>query len=176
VAHVLVATYVLATQDVDDVLVIPTFDHPLEKQTIGTFEQRLEMCRLAMADLRRVTVSAIEGELGGASRTLRTLETLKARAPDRGLRLVMGVDLLAEVDRWYAFDRIRAIAPPILIGRRGSDVTADAHGLEATLPLADVSSSEVRRRLAASEDVDSLVPRTVEQYIRARGLYGAAGR
>jgi nicotinate-nucleotide adenylyltransferase len=181
-AHVLVATYVLATEAVDGVLVIPTFQHPLAKAAVAPFEHRVRMSELAFADLRRVEVLPIEGELGGESRTLRTLEALAQRRPGDGLRLVMGADLLSELPRWHAFDRIRALAPPIVIGRRGGDAPPQLDWLAQHPPtpaLFDVSSREVRSRLLGESDdawLDRLVPASVLAYARAHRLYpGASG-
>ena len=73
VAHVLAVTYVLATEDLDEILVVPCFRHPFAKE-LAPFEDRFAMCELAMAWLPKVTVSRVEQELGGESRTLRTVE------------------------------------------------------------------------------------------------------
>jgi nicotinate-nucleotide adenylyltransferase len=72
VAHLLAATLVLATQDVDLLLVVPAFKHPFAK-SLAPFDERVTMCTLAMGWLPGVEVSRVEEELGGESRTLRTL-------------------------------------------------------------------------------------------------------
>ena len=168
-AHVMFAAYALSIGDFDRLLVIPTFAHPLDKELRTGFAHRYRMCELAFGDLRRLEVSRIEEELGDTSYTLDTIEALRARMPDAALRLVIGADILGEIDRWHRFDRIAELAPPMVIGRSGYDT----HGWEVmpvTLPA--VSSTEIRRRLAAGEDVTGLVPRAVEAYARANGLYG----
>ncbi len=167
-AHVMVAAYVLAVAEVDRMLVIPSLEHPLDKEACTPFEHRHRMCELAFADLRRVEVSRIEEELGGRSYTLRTIEELGRRIPGATFRLVIGTDILGEIDRWHAFDRVAELAPPLVVGRSGYD----ARGWE-TLPveLPPISSTEIRRRLAAGEDVHGLVPRSVLDHVRAEGLY-----
>jgi nicotinate-nucleotide adenylyltransferase len=114
-----------------------------------------------------VEVSRVEEELGGESRTLRTLEHLRAVHPDWSLRLLIGGDLLAEAPRWYRFDAICALAPPLVVGRAG----ADAPGPASLLPA--ISSTEVRAKIAAGrwDELSSLVPRDVLALARARGLY-----
>ena len=172
-AHVMLAAYVLAVAEIDRLLVVPGWSHPLEKQAHAEFAHRHRMCELAFADIARVTVSRIEEELGGTSYTLETLEELRWRHPDTTLRLIIGSDILGEVDRWHRFDRVVEIAPPIVIGRSGYDTRA-FDSLPISLP--PISSTEVRAKLAAGEPVTGLLPRTVEAYARARGLYatGAA--
>jgi len=165
--HVLAAAYALGTTGLDGLYVVPTFEHPLAKRALTPFADRLEMTRLAMRDLRRVEVSGIEAELGGMSRTLRTIEALLQRSPARGLRLVLGSDLREEVGRWHRFDRIAALAPPLWLERGGH---ASAGG--ALLP--ELSSTRVRDALARGEGVRALLPRPVISYIERHGLYERA--
>jgi len=127
------------------------------------------MCELAMQHLVGVEVSPLERDLGGVSRTLRTLEELARRRPDARLRLVIGADILGGVERWHRWDRIEELAPPIVIGRRGYPPPT---GCKVELP--EISSTEVRRRLAACEDTEGMLPHLVRQYIDEHRLYGDA--
>jgi nicotinate-nucleotide adenylyltransferase len=180
--HVLACALLSAAYDVDCVLVVPTYLHPFAK-SLAPFADRLRMCELGMAGLARVTVSRIEEEIGGESRTLRTLEHLAAAHPDWSLRLVIGADILAEAPRWFGFDAIVKIAPPIVLARAGVEAPvagvlarAGIDAPDAGPPLLPhVSSTQVRDAIArgAYEEVKHLVPRDVLAYIRERGLYGA---
>lgn len=165
VAHLLSVAYVLATAEVDRVLVVPTFKHPFAKP-LAPYAHRIAMCELAMRDLKRVEISRIEEDLGGESLTLHTLQELRRREPSAKLRLVIGSDLVAETPRWHRFDEVRALADLVVVGRAGHPTADD---LPVSLP--PVSSTEVRRRLRAGEDVDGLVPRAVAEYAHEHGLY-----
>jgi nicotinate-nucleotide adenylyltransferase len=170
VAHVLAIAYLLATEDVDQVLVVPCYRHPLAKE-LSPFEHRHAMCERAMSWLPRTVVSRVEEELGGESRTLRTIEHLSARHPDWRMRLVVGADILLEGRRWQAFERIAELAPLVVLGRAG--ITA----VGAPPPiLPDVSSTRIRDSIRAGRmaEVDSLVPRAVLSYIDAHRLYRAS--
>ena len=164
VAHTLVAAYVLAAHEVDRVLVVPCFQHPFDKP-LAPFEHRVRMCEIAMRDLSRVGVSTLEAELGPKSRTLPLLQALQKQAPDAQLRLVIGSDLVAETATWHAFDRIRALAPPLVVTRAGH--VGDA--TEPTLPA--ISSTEVRHRLREGLPTTGLVDPQVAAYARAHALY-----
>ena len=169
-AHLLAVTVVLATHAVDEVLVVPTFQHPFGKD-LATFDDRVRMCELALGWLPRVAVSRVEEALGGESRTLRTLEHLRAEHPEWSMRLVMGADLLVESPKWFGFERIAALAPPIVLGRAGV-----SHPDAPPPVLPEISSTEVRARCAAG-DFDALapfVPRDVLAHIKARRLYESA--
>jgi nicotinate-nucleotide adenylyltransferase len=172
VAHLLAATLVLATQDVDLLLVVPAFKHPFAK-SLAPFDERVTMCTLAMGWLPGVEVSRVEEELGGESRTLRTLEHLRATHPEWAMRLVIGSDLVAESSKWHRFDLISALAPPIVLSRAGV-----ARGPESSSLLPDISSTEVRARIEAGAwtELQELVPRAVLSHIRARGLYRNEGK
>jgi nicotinate-nucleotide adenylyltransferase len=166
VAHVLAVTYVIAIAEVDEVLVVPCYRHPLGKE-LSSFEDRRAMCERAMAWLPRTIVSRVEEQLGGESRTLRTLEHLQERNPDWRMRLVVGADILLEGKRWYGFDRIQKLAPLFVLGRAGSVAGAPA----PVLP--EISSSAVRDAVRAgrADELRALVPASVLAYIEERGLY-----
>jgi len=174
VSHVLAVALVLATEDVDRVLVVPTFRHPFSKRAhLVAFDDRVRMAELAMGWLPRVVVSRIEEELGGESRTLFTLERLQQQHPEWKMRHVIGADLLLEAPKWHAFDRVAAIAPPLVLGRVG---VAAPPGSPAPL-LPEVSSTDVRSKLRAGryDDVARFVPREVLAYVREKRLYAGGG-
>jgi nicotinate-nucleotide adenylyltransferase len=169
VGHVLACALLLSVEEIQRVLVVPTYRHPFAK-ALAAFEERLRMCEIAMGWIPGVEVSAIEGEIGGESRTLHTLEHLARQHPDWHLRLVIGADILAEAPRWYGFDAIEKLAPPIVLGRAG----VVAPGAPPAL-LPDVSSTKVRGCIerGAWDELKHLVPRAVLEHVRARRLYGA---
>jgi nicotinate-nucleotide adenylyltransferase len=167
IAHVLAVTVVLARFEVDRILVVPTYQHPFAK-ALASYEDRVKMCELAMGWLPRVEISRVEEELGGESRTLRTIEHLHARHPEWELRFVMGADLVVESSKWYGFDRITALAPPIVLGRVG----VSYEGAPPSV-LPDISSTEVRAAIGAGrfDEIEPLVPRAVLDHARTHGLY-----
>ena len=170
ISHVLAAAAVVSLYPIDELLVVPTFMHPFAK-SLAPFEHRVRMCELAMGDLPRVHISRIELELGGESRTLRTLETLQAREPESSFRLVMGADLVVEAPKWHAFDRIVKIAPLLVLGRVGVTYEGSPHPI-----LPSASSTEVREYFSTGnhDRAREIVPHAVLEYIRANGLYTTA--
>jgi nicotinate-nucleotide adenylyltransferase len=188
VAHVLAVTLVLSAHPIDRVLVVPAYQHPFAKQ-LAPFEDRAKMAELAMAWIPNVFVSRVEEELGGESRTLRTLEHLKKTHPDWDLRLVIGADILLEAHKWHGFAEIQKLAPLLVLGRsqpkrsggttaapttRGGAETARYEADTAPLPLLpEISSTEVRAKCGEGKhgELSGLVPLDVLEYIRAKGLY-----
>jgi nicotinate-nucleotide adenylyltransferase len=162
--HVLAAAYVLATEPVDELWLLPVHEHPLGKKPAASFEHRVALCELAVRDLSRVSVSRLEGELGGEGRTVDLLEHLHRERPGDSFALVLGGDLVAERPQWKRFERIAELSRVVTLARSGFNE-------RALLP--EISSTQVRALLAAgSPDLARLVPRAVLEAIRAAGTYG----
>jgi len=167
VAHVLACSLLLSVEEIDRVLVVPAYKHPFAK-SLAPFQDRVTMCELAMGWIAHVQVSRVEEEMGGESRTLRTLEHLAQENPEWVLRLVIGADILAEAPRWFGFEEIGRIAPPIVLARAGFDASGAGPAL-----LPEVSSTQVRAAVARGDwtVVERLVPRRVVAFIREAALY-----
>jgi len=162
VAHIMAAYWVLATQGISELWLLPSYRHPFGK-VLAPFLDRVRMCELAAAAVRGVHVCAAEAELAAdplVGKTVRTLEHLVAKHPERRFVLVIGADILGETDKWYRFDRVRELARLVVVGRAGHD------GPAGTPPLPAVSSTEIRARLARGEDVSGLVPGRVLEYLK----------
>lgn len=170
VGHVLATTYVMSVFPVAGVLVVPVYQHVFGKD-LAPFADRLAMCEAAMGWIPQVVIDPIERELGGESRTLHTIEALLAREPERSLRLVIGSDVLPDLPKWYRFERIAELAPPIILGRAGYP-----HPDAPAAVLPDVSSTWIRDALRVRDPADrakleALVPARVIQHVDAQGLY-----
>ena len=176
VGHVLGVVYALSTAPIDEVLAVPVYRHPFAKN-LAPYADRLEMCRRALGWIPHVTISTVEEELGGESRTLRTLEHLREAHPEWSLRLLVGSDVLADLPKWHRWDRVAELAPPLVMGRAGVDAPpvdvpwVGVRGAPSVLP--HVSSSGIRAALAAGdvEAVRGLVPASVLDLVVAKGLY-----
>ena len=172
VAHQLACAYVLATARprVDEVWMVPTWKHPFDKQ-LAPYADRLAMCeRAAEMFGGRVRISRVEEELGGESYTLSTVRALKQRHPELRFSMVIGADLLGERERWHRWPELKQEIDFIVLGRAGYPGRAD-EAAEVALP--EVSSTEVRARLAEARPLDGLLDAQVIDDVRARGLYGA---
>lgn len=171
--HEMAMLYVLATADVDELLMMPCYRHPFEKQLVP-FEHRLAMCERAIEPLgRRVAVSDLEYRLGGESRTLTTVKALLSERPGVRVAVVIGSDLVTERERWYGWSELSALAEFVVVGRAGTGPGfAGRTGDDAPpLHIPNISSSEVRDRLARGQSVATWVPARVLDYIASHGLY-----
>lgn len=167
--HVLAVAWALSAADIDEVWAIPTWQHAFGKAHGASFDARMAMCELAFSPLRGVTSMDIERELGDVSRTLLTLRALQSRHPDADFRLLIGADVLPAVDRWYRWDDVVEIAPPLVVGRDGYP---KPEGCPISIP--NVSSTDIRDALDRAGDLRGLLPAKVVAYIRAHDLYARA--
>ena len=168
--HVLSIAWALSTNEVDEAWIIPTWEHAFDKAHEASFDERMAMCRLAFAPFRAIELLDIERQLGGTSRTLRTLESLRNAHGDASFRLLIGADVLPTTDRWHRWNDVKNVAPPLVVGREGYP---QPKGCPIAIP--NVSSTRIREAIEGKEGVTGLVPGTVAAYIEARGLYAGQG-
>jgi nicotinic acid mononucleotide adenylyltransferase len=107
-------------------------------------------------------VEAIEAELPVPSYTVDTLRALASRYPEHQLRLVVGADILPQVDAWRDWPTIAQRWPPLIVGRAGHPSPG------ALIEFPEVSSTDVRQRLRAGLPIEALVTARV-----AQALHGA---
>jgi nicotinate-nucleotide adenylyltransferase len=145
-------------------------------------EHRLELCRLAVTDDDRFEVSDLELRRDGPSYTVDTLEMLNAEAPDTELFLILGGDIAAGLPGWHRVDRVLELATPAIAKRPGTGRAAVVQALARLrggdrarffqMPRMGISSTMIRRRVAAGKPIRYLVPDPVVEYIERHQLYG----
>ncbi|MBO6574795.1 MAG: nicotinate (nicotinamide) nucleotide adenylyltransferase [Rhodothermales bacterium] len=133
---------------------------------------RLTMSLLAASDHDGFTVSDEEIRREPPSYTVDTVRALANRFSESELILLIGGDSWHDFDRWREPEGIRAMARIAVYPRPGSDT--DLEGADHVLdsPRIDVSSTEIRQRLAQGKTVAGLIDRGVLAYIRKHRLYG----
>ncbi len=173
--HVAVAADVRAALGLDRVLLVVAGD-PWQKRdrVVASAEARYELAVVAVDGVDGVEASRVEIDRPGASVTADTLEALAA--PDRELFLVLGADAVRNMSTWRRLDDTRALATVVVVGREGDDHAPPGDGWRVArvdAPRLDISSTDIRARIAAGRPIDGLVPPGVVRAIHARGLYTA---
>jgi len=178
---------VIDTMEWDRVILIPAFMQPF-KVGLGTTSplDRYAMAVLATMDDRRFVVSKHELEQEGVSYSVDTLRAFAARHPDMQFEWVIGDDNLPTLTQWRDVDRIFELANLVVLERRGGVRTPEellhrvcppsmreksGQIIFAGNPLVDASGTEIRRLVAAGEDISGLVGAEVAEYITRYGLY-----
>ncbi|MDQ3673248.1 MAG: nicotinate-nucleotide adenylyltransferase [Gemmatimonadota bacterium] len=174
VGHLLLAADAFDALSLDKLLFVPAGAQPfkVEIPAVAVAEDRLEMVHLAVADDRRYAVDDAEIRREGLSYTVDTLEELARKNGGADLFLLIGQDTLAGFSGWKKPDRIGQLATLAMMRRADSPEGPVPEGVLAiSTRRVDVSSTEIRVRLAAGKSIRGFVPDAVERFIAARGLY-----
>jgi len=172
--HLAVAADVRHSLGLDRVLLVVAGD-PWQKRgrVVAPAADRLALAECAVEGVDGVEVSAVEVERPGPTVTADTLEALSA--PGRDLFLILGADAVANMGTWRRLDDTRGLATIVVVERAGDlDVDPPGEGWSfhhVRVPRLDVSSTDIRERLADGRPVAGLVPEAVVAEIGRRGLY-----
>lgn len=123
---------------------------------------------------RRFAVDAIEIERGGLSYTVDTLTALAERWPHAELFWLVGTDVTTTFAKWREPARIGELATLVVLQRTGErpDLSAMPPTTRVlTTRRIDVSSTEIRQRVAEGKSIRGFVPESVAELIAANGLY-----
>lgn len=169
--------------DFDKILVIPSkiSPHKINNSSV-TCEQRLEMCKLSLIDLKNCEVSDIEIKRDGISYTFLTLNELKIMYPKSELYLICGSDMFLSLLNWKEPEKIFESAKIIGFIRDDEDITvlenykskleskgAKVEICNATIP--PFSSTLIRKAVKQNKKIDDFVDENVADYIKKNGLY-----
>ena len=179
-AHVALATTALEQLELDEVRWIPVGQPWQKTRRLAAAADREAMVRLAIAGEPRFVLDRSELRRRGASFTLDTVRDFVAAEPGAQAFLILGQDQYSSLHTWRDWRELLALVTLAIANRPGALLAvntqiARVEHQAVLLPMMDVSSTEVRRRVAAGESIASLVPDPVARYIEQRRLYLADG-
>ncbi len=182
VGHLVCAQEARSQLGLDRVILMPVHTPP-HKEAVADpgAEARVALCRAAVEGDPGLEVSRLEVERGGASWTVDTLRAIRASTPEDELTFIVGGDQAQGLPTWREPATVFELATLAVAEREGvgrEDVRARLAGLVPPgrlaffdMPRLDVSSSDLRRRVAAGRPIRHLVPAAVAALIAAHGLY-----
>jgi nicotinate-nucleotide adenylyltransferase len=158
----------------EKVIVIPTGE-PWLKATkpIATGEQRVAMVQTAVNSLNladQVVVSAIEVKRAGPSYAIDTVTELKKIYPQANFTLVLGSDAAKNLHKWHRSDELQKLIE-VLVVKRASVPPSDFPEIAIDAP--EISSTEIRDKVAHSQEISDLVIPTISTFIKEHQLYGS---
>lgn len=162
-----------------DVVLLVVAHEPWQKvgtRGVSPSTDRLALVEAAVADLEGVEASDVEIRHGGPSYTADTLATLAAEAPEDELWVILGADAAAGLSTWERGDEVAERAGLVVAARDGETGSPPPGWSWRTVPITrlDVSSTDLRERVAAGRTIEVLVPAAVRREIEARALYRSA--
>ena len=187
--HVAAAKAFMEQMKLDYLFIIPAYLPP-HKQVDASDNPlyRLKMCELAFEGVDGVVISDVELKRGGRSYTYDTLKELER--PDTRLFLLCGTDMVLTFDTWYRFEDIFKLCYPVYVRREDDPIQTkrliakigeyyETYGVMfrriVTDPI-ELASTDIRRAVREGRDISSMVPASVERFIRENGLYLEGGQ
>lgn len=186
--HLMIAEQAREHLGLSEVRWIPAATAPHEQlKNASDSSHRLAMVQLAICGNSKFVCDGREIRRGGKSYTIDTLHELKSQFPNSDLVILMGADSLREFSKWRMPSEICKVAQVVVIVRGGQPAPnlsmlaeflpeskspqqlSDEHIL--SMPQFEVSSSDIRRRVALGKSIRYMVPAAVEAYIRQHNLY-----
>ncbi len=183
IGHLVCAQEALAGLELDRLLLMPVHAPPHKAiEADPGVGHRVAMCRAAVADHPDLEVSLVEIDRAGPSFTVDTLDALHERAPDDELTWIVGGDMAHALPTWRSPETVLSLATLGVAEREGVRRQDIAERLSIVpgaaervrffdMPRIDLSSSLLRRRVAAGRTVRYLVPDPVRAIIDREALY-----
>jgi len=182
--HINLADNYFSALHLDRIIFIPTSVPPHKTaQDFAPAQDRINMLELALRDRENYEVSTIEFERAGKSYTYDTLQALKQIYPDSKFFLIIGADQFMTFHCWYKYKEILEMVTICTSAREDEAEKKKMLDYAKTLdeldgkyyisnqPVLKLSSSDVRQKVKDGEDISSLVPVKVCDYISEKRLY-----
>ena len=175
--HLIIASEALHELDLDRMVFMPT-GRPWQKKAQSSSEDRYLMTVLGTSGNPRFAVSRMELDRVGPTYTADTMGELRDfHGPQTELFFVAGADAVLKLGTWDRIESLGELAEIVAVTRPGFSL----EGLEPqptwprirTMPTLglDISSTDIRTRVAQGRPIDYLVPAEVVSYVREHGLY-----
>jgi nicotinate-nucleotide adenylyltransferase len=174
--HLGLAGRLLDDSLVDELWFVLSPCNPLKKQADLLDEHiRLKMLELAIGSHPKMKASDVEFDMPLPSYTIDTLRLLSKQYQEHKFSLLIGSDNALAFDKWKDYRAILSAYPVWVYPRRGYDfqLVAEKYPQMQLLPTPyyDVSSTEIRKRIAQKKDAGKWLHPSVYQFISENGLY-----
>ena len=173
--HLIIAEYMADMTDLKQIWLVVSPHNPLKTQaSLAKDYDRLHMVQMAIDDNTRLKASNIEFSLPKPSYTIDTMAYLHEKYPDVEFALIMGSDNLDTIHKWKNYEVLLSRYAIHVYKRQGSETVSQPEGANVVIhdvPLLNISSTYIRRQIAAGHSVRYLVPDKVYEYLDGSRLY-----
>ena len=177
--HLVLAESAREQLALDEVWLVPVAEPPLKAEAaLAPAADRWRMVELAIDGHAAFRASDIELRRGGKSYTVDTLRALHQQyGAAVAWSFIVGADACGQLTAWRELSVLLQLCQFVLATRPGFTAPAAPAGARTiTMPLLNISSTDLRQRVAAGHTIRYLVPDAVRLYIDAHQLYRDAGR
>ena len=171
-AHLITADQVGRSLGLETVYLMPSNQPPHvdEKQTLPA-HHRVAMLELATEDNPLLAVETIELERTGKSYTYETMKLLTERNPDTDYYFIIGGDMVEYLPKWYKIDELMQMVHFVAVKRPDYPTESEYPIIWIDTPLLEISSTNIRKKIAQGCSVNYYLPANVLNYIYEKGLY-----
>lgn len=181
-AHINLTQQAAITTNCDHILYVIANRSPHKQTTITPGIHRIAMLNIALENTANTSVTTFELDNPPPSYTVNTLIALRSTLSnlDITIRLLIGSDQLKSFKKWYQWETILELAQPVVVLRppdtlqslkKNPHIDSDWLNWFIDTPLDTVSSTEIRNKIIANENVQDLLNKNVLEYIKANKLY-----
>ncbi|MFM1793950.1 MAG: hypothetical protein RL642_335 [Bacteroidota bacterium] len=172
--HLIIANHILQHTSLDQIWFVVSPQNPFKQSTSLLNEyHRLHLVQRAIEGETKLKASDIEFSLPRPSYTIDTLTYLEEKYPDNAFSVIMGSDSYQNIGKWKSGELLQKKYPILVYLRPGFTITEDAASKATILkaPMLDISSTIIRKLVAAGQSIRYLVPETVNEEILRSGYY-----
>jgi nicotinate-nucleotide adenylyltransferase len=167
--HLILARQALEDLSLDRVIFIPAVESPFKpNQSSASAADRFAMVELAIKDEPSFTVDPLEIEREAPSYTIDTARTYSVRYPQETLFFLVGEDHLPALTKWNEFEELVRLVKFAILSRSDLPLNVEYPVVRRRF---DLSSTEIRNRVANNLPISYLVPEDVVRYIQEKKLY-----
>ena len=173
IGHLLLATHMREAAQLDEIWFIVSPQNPFKKSSdLADEHHRLEMVKLAIENVPYFNVLDIEFNLPKPSYTHVTLKELMKQFTTHKFSLIIGEDNVAKFNEWKEVDWILENVDILVYNRTTENLKSQISNLKYyNLPLFDISSTEIRKRIKNKQSIKYFVSEKVNYYIESSSLY-----
>ena len=167
--HLILARQALEEFKLDRLIFVPAAESPFKIQNhTAPAGDRLAMLRLAIAGEDRFSVDPLEIERGGISYSIDTVKMFRSRDPEAELFFLVGEDNADRLTEWHRFEELKKLVCFVVLSRSEDFESSEYPVVQRRI---EISSTEIRNRVAKQESITYLVPESVKHYIEQHQLY-----
>jgi nicotinate-nucleotide adenylyltransferase len=172
--HLKVAEVVLSTSNFDEFWFVPSAVPPHKDDNMFTFEERIQMIRLATDNNNRIQIWDRDFRKNSKSFTILLIQDLKLRFINYNFSFIIGADNVLKLKTWKAYKELIELVDFIVVNRKTIDVnlwsSLDYYSKLSfiNMPEYDISSSELRDMIRLKKDLSSFIPKRVVEFINKK--------
>jgi len=183
--HLQTATSIKNELNIDRLFMLPCFE-PVHKNSLNyTSKQRLQMLDLAIKEFNSLEIDTREILRGGNSFMIDTLLDLKESFKNESICLIIGMDSFINFKTWKNWDEFSKLIHLVVLPRNGDqpvsktlttfETVENIDKLESNLSghlyfsnsqMIDISSSAIRGKIAANQNLDNLLPISIINFLK----------